>query len=79
MVRFLAMMLNSKSEYFREEIKKHGYCRRIKNINLKEIRYYIPRFYTITKEYFLGIRGQHLFNTDDERYSSLYVVIGIKK
>lgn len=79
--KILAMMLNPKSEYFKQEIKKpDDYFRRIKHTNLKEIRDYISQFYPITKEdYFLGIKGQHIFDTDDERYASLYVVVGIKK
>jgi len=79
--KILVMMLNPKSEYFREEIKKPGdYFRRIKNSNPREIKDYISRFYTITREkYFLGINGDHIFDTDKERYASLYVIIGVKK
>jgi hypothetical protein len=32
----------------------------------------------VKEEKFLGIRGNHIFNTDDERYASLYVIVGIK-
>jgi ubiquinone/menaquinone biosynthesis C-methylase UbiE len=79
--KILAMMLNPKSEYFRRGLEKPGgYFKRIKNTNLDEIKDYIQKFYTITKqEYFLGIRGEGVFDTDDERYASLYVVVGIKK
>lgn len=79
--KILAMMLNPKSEYFRREIKKPGdYFRRVKSTNWREIRDYILQFYTITREeYFLGIKGQHILDTDDERYASLYVVVGRKK
>ena len=79
--KILVMVLNPKSEYFREEIKKPGdYFRRIKNTNPKEIRDYISQSYAITKEEnFLGIRGKHIFDTDEERYASLYVVVGIEK
>ncbi len=78
--KILVMLLNPKSEYFREEIKKPGdYFKRIKHHDLKEIRDYISQFYMIVKEEkFLGIRGNHIFNTDDERYASLYVIVGIK-
>lgn len=77
--KLLVMLINPKSEYFREEIKKPGdYFKRIKHYNLKEIRDYISLFYTIIKEEnFLGIRGNHVFDTDDERYASLYVIVGI--
>lgn len=79
--KVLAMMLNSRSEYFREEVKKpHDYFRRIKHINLKEIRNCISQFYNIIKEEnFLGIIGQHVFDTNDKRDASLFVVVGIKR
>ena len=79
--KILAMMLNPKSEYFKEGSMKPGdYFKRIKHTNLKEIRDYISEFYTISKEeYFLGIKGNHIFDTDERRYASLCVVVGIKK
>jgi len=79
--KVLVMMLNPKSEYFKEEAKKSSdYFRGIKHTDPKEIRDYISHFYTITKEgKFLGIRGKRIFDTDEERYASLYVVVGIRK
>src|SRR4030042_644582 len=78
--KVLAMMLNSESKYFRRELKKPGdYFRRIRHTNLREIRDYISQFFTISKEeYSLGIKRQSVFDTDDERYASLYVIVGIK-
>jgi len=47
----LVMLLNPKSEYFREEIKKPGdYFKRIKQTNLKEIRDPYPQ----TLEFFVS-------------------------
>jgi ubiquinone/menaquinone biosynthesis C-methylase UbiE len=79
--KILVMILNPESEYFREETKKPGdYFRRIKHTNLEEFRDLISHFYAITKEEkFLGIRGHHIFDTSDERYATLYVIIGIRK
>ena len=34
---------------------------------------------SIKQEKILGIKGQHIFDTNDERYASLYVVVGIKR
>jgi ubiquinone/menaquinone biosynthesis C-methylase UbiE len=78
--KVLAMILNPESEYFRTELKKPSdYFRRIRHTNLREIRDYISQFFTISKEeYSLGIRGQSVFDTDNERYASLYVIVGIK-
>ncbi len=79
--RILAMMLNPMSEYFQEEVKRpDDYFRRIKHTNLREVRDYISQFFTIIQEEnFLGIRRQRILNTNDERYASLYVVVGIKR
>lgn len=76
----LAMLLNPESEYFKEEMKKPSdYFRRIRDTSLEEIRDCISRFYTVSREeYFLGIRRQHAFCTNDKRYASLYVVVGTK-
>src|SRR3972149_6664147 len=69
--KVLAMMLNSESKYFRRELKKPGdYFRRIRHTNLREIRDYISQFFAVSKEdYFLGIRQQSVFDTNDQRYA----------
>ena len=74
----LVMMLNPESEYFHKHFQRtDSYFRRIKHTDLKEIEGYIRRFYQIKKEeYFLGIKGQQVFNTFDRRYASLYVIVG---
>jgi len=79
--KVLVMMLNPTSEYFREEIEKpDAYFRRIKHKNPREVSNYISRFYTVIKqEKILGIKGPRIFDTNDERYASLYVVVGIKR
>jgi ubiquinone/menaquinone biosynthesis C-methylase UbiE len=79
--KILAMILNPKSQYFKDRLEKpRGYFKRIQHTNVESIRECIRRFYTVTKqEYFLGIRGEHVFDTDDVRYASLYAVVGVKK
>ena len=79
--KIVVMMLNTKSEYFRENVKRPGdYFQKIKHTNTKEIQDYASRFYVISKEeLFLGIQGQRVFETDDENLASLYVLVGIKK
>jgi ubiquinone/menaquinone biosynthesis C-methylase UbiE len=79
--KIVVMMLNTKSEYFRENVKKPGdYFQKIKHANTEEIRDYASRFYVISKEeLFLGIQGQRVFESDDKNLASLYVLVGIKK
>jgi ubiquinone/menaquinone biosynthesis C-methylase UbiE len=79
--KLVAMMLNPRSEYFRENARRPGdYFQRIKHTNTKEMREYVSRFYVISKEdLFLGIQGEQVFETDDENLASLYVLVGTKK
>ena len=78
--KLLVMMLNPESEYFHEHFQRtDSYFRRIKHIDLGEVTKYISRFYQITRnEYFLGIKGQQVFDTSDKRYASLCVLVGKK-
>lgn len=76
--KMLAMILNPKSDYFNEEIKDpKDYFRKIKICGLEEIRKPISEFFTIIKEeYFLGIRNEQIFENSEERYASMYVIVG---
>ena len=77
--KFVAMILNPGSEYFKSHIRRPGsYFGRIKHTNPKEIEKYISKFFTATGGYFLGIRGQEIFDTRDKHLAALYVVKGIK-
>ena len=77
--KFVTMMLNPESEYFRYHVSRPGsYFRRIKHLCPKEIEGYISKLFTATGEYFLGIRGQEVFDTRDRNLAALYVVRGIR-
>lgn len=77
--KFVAMILNPESEYLKSHMHKaDSYFRKIKHTNLKEIEGYISKFFVATGEYFLGIRGQKVFNTRDRNLAALYVVKGVK-
>ena len=79
--KILVMILNPKSEYFNEEIKDpQDYFRKIRINNLDEIRKIISEFFEINKEeYFLGIKDKKIFETNEERYASMYLIVGKKK
>lgn len=77
--KFVAMILNPRSEYFKSHMhKEDSYFRKIKHANLKEIESYISKFFATTGEYFLGIRRQEIFETRDRNLAALYVVKGVK-
>ncbi len=78
--KLLVMMLNPESEYFKEHVQREdSYFRKVQHTNLSEIKAYIARFYRIErKEYFLGIKGQQVFDTSNKQFASLYVIVGKK-
>ncbi len=79
--KMLVMILNPRSEYFNEEIRDpDDYFRRIKINGLNEIRKIISEVFRIVREeYFLGIKGDEIFETDDERYAAMYLIVGLKE
>ncbi|HID60651.1 MAG TPA: methyltransferase domain-containing protein [Hadesarchaea archaeon] len=77
--KFVAMMLNPESEYFKSHMSNpDSYFRRIKHTDLKDIEGCISKFFATSGEYFLGIRNQKVFDTRDGNLAALYVVNGVK-
>lgn len=77
--KLVVMMLNPESEYFKSHVqKKDSYFRKIKHTNLKEIERYIQKSFVASGEYFLGIQGVNVFDTNDKNLAALYVIKGIK-
>ncbi len=84
--KFMVMMLNPESEYFKAHARKEdSYFRKIRHRNPKKIESYISKFFATRRgfgresgEYFLGIRNQEVFDTNDKSLAALYVIKGIK-
>ena len=78
--RIMAMLINPESEFFKEKTKEPtSYVNKIKHTNLKEIERAIAEHFSVQTEYFLGIKGQQLFESQDPKLASLYVIKGTKK
>ena len=79
--KFIIMILNPESEYFKEHGKRRdSYFHRIKHRSPAIMRNYFLRLFELEKErYFLGIKGKKIINTDDRTLASLYIIIGRKK
>jgi ubiquinone/menaquinone biosynthesis C-methylase UbiE len=79
--KLIAMILNPESNYFHTHVAKPGdYFTRMKHRDLHNLIDAIAQVYTITKtEYFLGIDGTTVFETNDPRQASMFVIVGIKK
>jgi len=78
--KLLAMLLNPQSQFFKEKTNNPAsYVNRIKHINLKEIEKAVAEYFSIKTEYFLGIKGARVFQSQDSNVASLYVIKGKKK
>jgi ubiquinone/menaquinone biosynthesis C-methylase UbiE len=78
--KFLAMQLNPESTFFKEKLKNpDSYVNLIKHPDLRQIERAIAEYFSIWSEYFLGINGGEVFESQDPDWASLYVVNGKKR
>jgi len=78
--KFLAMLLNPECEFFREKTKhSNSYINRIKHTDLRQIERTIAAYFYTQREYFLGISGRKIFESQAPNLASLYVVKGKKR
>jgi len=78
--KLVVMLINPESEFFEERyMNLTSYINRIKHTNLKEIERTIAEYFAVKTEYFLGIKGQDIFETSNPNLASLYVIKGKKK
>ena len=78
--RILAMLLNPRSEFFKEKTKNpDSYINKIKHTNLIGIEQTIAEYFSVQTNFFLGIKGQEVFESQNPNLASLYVIKGKKK
>jgi len=78
--KLLIMLLNPESEFFKEKVKNpDSYINKIRHTNLREIERTIAKYFPVKTEYFLGIKCNEIFQSQDSNLASLYVVKGEKK
>jgi len=78
--KLLAMLLNPKSQFFKEKVNNPAsYVSRIKHTDLREIERTIAEYFSVQTDFFLGIKGEQVFQSRDPKLASLYVIKGKKK
>ncbi len=78
--KLLVMLLNPESEFFKEKTSTPtSYVNRIKHTDLTEIERTIAEYFSVQTEYFLGIRGQQILESQNPNLASLYVMKGKKR
>jgi hypothetical protein len=71
------MLLNPQSEFIGKKLADPGsYVHNLKHTDLKAIEAVIARNFNALGEYYLGIRGEDIFESNDERYAALYIING---
>lgn len=77
--KLLAMLLNPQSKFFKERAGNPvSYVNKIKHTNIKDIERTIDDYFYIQTEYFLGIKGVEIFQTEDPDLAALYIIKGKK-
>jgi ubiquinone/menaquinone biosynthesis C-methylase UbiE len=78
--KLLMMLLNPESEFFKQKTKNpDSYINKIKHRNLMEIEAAVKKYYFVKTEYFLGIEGTRVFQSQNLHQASLYIIKGTKK
>jgi SAM-dependent methyltransferase len=78
--KLLAMLLNPGSAFFRDRVRNAGsYVRKIRHRDIDEIERVIAETFRVETEYFLGVKGESLFESRDAAEAALYVIRGTRK
>ncbi|KPJ66064.1 MAG: hypothetical protein AMJ43_09305 [Coxiella sp. DG_40] len=74
------MLLNPQSQFFKEKTNNPAsYVNRIKHTDLREIERTIAEYFSFKTEFFLAIKDQQVFESQNPDIASLYVIKGKKK
>ncbi|OHB59533.1 MAG: hypothetical protein A2167_04115 [Planctomycetes bacterium RBG_13_46_10] len=77
--KLLAMLLNPQSQFFKEKVSdSNSYVNKIKHTDLREIERTIAEYFSVQTEFFLGIKGQQIFESRNPDLAALYVIKGKK-
>ena len=75
--KLLIMLLNLEPDFFKERTRNPAsYINKIRHTDLSEIERAVAEHLPIETEYFLGIKGTRIFQSEDSTVASLYVING---
>lgn len=78
--KLLALLLNPESEFFKEKTNNPAsYVNKIRYTDLRGIERTIAEYFSVQTEYFLGIKGLEIFESQNPNLASLYVIKGKTK
>ena len=75
--KLIVMLLNPQSAFFKEKVRDpNSYVQKIRHTSLKKIERAIANHFDIQTEYFMGVRGEKLFESREITEAALYVIRG---
>ena len=78
--KLIAMLLNPESVFFRDRIRNiDSYVRKIRHNDIDEIDRVIAEKFQVQSEYFLGVKGENIFESRDAADAALYIIRGTRK
>jgi ubiquinone/menaquinone biosynthesis C-methylase UbiE len=78
--KLIAMLLNPESDFFKKKLAEpNSYVCKIKHTNLKKMEDVIAEDYNVQTEYYLGVKGDDIFASQDVRDAVLYIIVGTRK
>jgi ubiquinone/menaquinone biosynthesis C-methylase UbiE len=77
--KLIVMLLNPASFFFRDRfINIRSYVRKIRHKDINEIERVIAEKFQVQTEYFLGVKGESIFESRDAAEAALYIITGFK-
>lgn len=77
--RLIVMLLNPESDFFKGKISDpNSFVRKIRHPDLNEIENEIAQKFSVRTEYFLGVKGDTIFESRDTANAVLYVIRATK-
>ena len=78
--KLIVMLLNPESVFFRDRIRNaSSYVRKIRHKDIDEIERVIAEKFQVQSEYFLGVKGENIFESRDAAEAALYIIRGRRK
>jgi ubiquinone/menaquinone biosynthesis C-methylase UbiE len=75
--KLIVMLLNPESVFFRDRVRNAGsYVRKIRHKDINEIERVIAEKFQVQAEYFLGVKGESIFESGDAAEAALYIITG---
>jgi ubiquinone/menaquinone biosynthesis C-methylase UbiE len=78
--KLIVMLLNPESVFFRDRIRNtSSYVRKIRHKDINAIERMIAGKFQVQTEYFLGVKGENIFESRDAADAALFIIRGIRK